>query len=90
MLNTLLCQGWKTSLKLSFSKKLEVYLIVEFLPKSLRDHLEWKETCYKIGNSQFSMAENQASFYTKEMSQWNLIQKMNGRGIMEQPKLSSL
>ena len=51
MLNTLLCQGWKTSLKLSFSKKLEVYLIVESLPKSLRDDLECKETCYKVGNS---------------------------------------
>ena len=51
ILNTLLCQGWKTSLKLSFSKKLEVYLIVESLPKSLRDDLDCKETCYKVGNS---------------------------------------
>ena len=51
MLNTLLWYGWKTSLKLSFSKKLEVYLIVESLPKSLRDDLEGKEKYYKVGNS---------------------------------------
>ena len=51
MLNTLLCQGWKTFQKLSFSKKLEVYLIAESLPKSLRDDLECKEKCNKVEDS---------------------------------------
>ena len=66
MLNTILCQGWKTSLKLSFNKELEVYLIIESLPTSLRMILNVRKHAKGLEILSLVWLENQTSFIQKK------------------------